>query len=74
VELDDGHQVLTYLSGKTQQFLIHVMLDDCVALDKSASELLQSQLTFRITDNMLKQKKWIVAIIINILLKGFPYD
>jgi translation initiation factor IF-1 len=47
VELDNGHQVLAYLSGKMRKYYIRVLLGDRVTLDMSPYDLTRGRITFR---------------------------
>ena len=47
VELDNGHKVLAYLSGKMRKYYIRVLLGDRVTLDMSPYDLTRGRITFR---------------------------
>lgn len=47
VELDNGHQVLAYVSGKMRQFLIRILPGDKVKLEMSPYDLSRGRITFR---------------------------
>ncbi|MCJ7702215.1 MAG: translation initiation factor IF-1 [Anaerolineales bacterium] len=47
VELDNGHKVLAYLSGKMRKYYIRVLLGDRVTMDMSPYDLTRGRITFR---------------------------
>ena len=47
VELDNGHQVLAYLSGKMRRYYIHILLGDRVRLEMSPYDLNRGRITYR---------------------------
>ena len=47
VELDNGHQVLAYLSGKMRKFYIRVLLGDRVKVELSPYDLTRGRLVYR---------------------------
>ncbi|MBN1317168.1 MAG: translation initiation factor IF-1 [Anaerolineales bacterium] len=47
VELDNGHQVLAYLSGKMRKYYIRILLGDRVRLELSAYDLTRGRITYR---------------------------
>ena len=47
VELDSGHQVLAYLSGKMRKYYIRVLLGDSVRLELSPYDLTRGRITYR---------------------------
>ncbi len=47
VELDNGHEVLAYLSGRMRRHYIRVLLGDWVKVELSPYDLTQGRLTFR---------------------------
>ena len=47
VELDSGHQVLAYLSGKMRKYYIRVLLGDRVRLEMSPYDLTRGRITYR---------------------------
>lgn len=47
VELDSGHQVLAYLSGKMRRYYIRVLLGDRVRLELSPYDLTRGRITYR---------------------------
>jgi translation initiation factor IF-1 len=47
VELDNGHEVLAYISGKMRKYYIRVLLGDRVTLEMSPYDLERGRITFR---------------------------
>ncbi len=47
VELDNGHQVLAYLSGKMRRYYIRVLLGDRVSVELSPYDLMRGRITYR---------------------------
>lgn len=47
VRLDNGHQVLAYLSGKMRKYYIRILLGDRVAVEMSPYDLTRGRITFR---------------------------
>ena len=47
VELDNGHQVLAYLSGKMRRYYIRILLGDRVRLEMSPYDLSRGRITYR---------------------------
>lgn len=47
VELDNGHQVLAYLSGKMRKYYIRILLGDRVRIELSAYDLSRGRITYR---------------------------
>ena len=47
VHLDNGHEVLAYLSGKMRKHYIRVLLGDRVQVELSPYDLTRGRLTFR---------------------------
>ncbi len=47
VELDNGHQVLAYLSGRMRKYYIRVLLGDRVRLELSPYDLTRGRITYR---------------------------
>ena len=52
VRLDNGHEVLAYLSGKMRKHYIRILLGDRVALDMSPYDLTRGRITFRQRRNL----------------------
>jgi translation initiation factor IF-1 len=47
VELENGHKILAYLSGKMRKYYIRVLLGDRVTVDMSPYDLTRGRITFR---------------------------
>lgn len=47
VELDNGHEVLAYLSGKMRRYYIRILLGDRVAMEMSPYDLTRGRITYR---------------------------
>ena len=56
VELDNGHEVLAYLSGKMRKYYIRILLGDRVSVEMSPYDLSRGRITFRYRKNQLSQK------------------
>jgi translation initiation factor IF-1 len=47
VRLDNGHNVLAYLSGKMRKYYIRILLGDRVKVDMSPYDLTRGRITYR---------------------------
>jgi translation initiation factor IF-1 len=47
VQLDNGHEVLAYLSGRMKKFYIKVLLGDRVRVEMSPYDLTRGRITYR---------------------------
>jgi translation initiation factor IF-1 len=47
VELDNGHEVLAYLSGKMRKYYIRVLLGDRVLVELTPYDLTRGRITYR---------------------------
>ncbi len=47
VRLDNGHEVLAYLSGKMRKHYIRILLGDRVVMEMSPYDLTRARITFR---------------------------
>ncbi len=47
VALDNGHQVLAYLSGKMRKYYIRILLGDRVRVELSEYDLKRGRITYR---------------------------
>ena len=47
VALDNGHEVLAYLSGKMRRYYIRVLLGDRVSVELSPYDLTRGRITYR---------------------------
>jgi len=47
VELDNGHQILAYLSGKMRKYYIRILLGDRVRVELSPYDLTRGRIVYR---------------------------
>ena len=47
VELDNGHEILTYLAGKMRKYYIRVLLGDRVTVEMSTYDLTRGRIVYR---------------------------
>jgi translation initiation factor IF-1 len=47
VRLENGHEVLAYLSGKMRKYYIRILLGDRVSVELSPYDLARGRITFR---------------------------
>jgi translation initiation factor IF-1 len=47
VELENGHEIIAYLSGKMRKYYIRVLLGDNVTVELSPYDLSRGRITFR---------------------------
>jgi len=47
VELDNGHHVLAYLSGRMRKYYIRILLGDRVRVEMTAYDLDRGRITYR---------------------------
>ena len=52
VELDNGHRVLSYLSGKMRKFYIRILLGDRVRVEMSPYDMTRGRIIYRHKDNV----------------------
>jgi len=57
VQLDNGHEVLAYLSGKMRRYYIRILLGDRVALEMSAYDLNRGRITYRYNKSRAEKKE-----------------
>lgn len=50
VELDNGHRVLAYLSGKMRKFYIRILLGDRVKVEMTPYDMNKGRITYRFKD------------------------
>ena len=50
VELDNGHRVLAYLSGKMRKYYIRILLGDRVKVEMSIYDATRGRITYRYRD------------------------
>lgn len=51
VELDNGHEVLAYLSGKMRRYYIRILLGDRVTLEMSPYDMERGRIVYRYSKN-----------------------
>lgn len=51
VELDNGHQVLAYLSGKMRKYYIRILLGDRVKVEMTPYDMDRGRIVYRHRDN-----------------------
>ena len=51
VELENGHHVLAYLSGKMRKFYIRILLGDRVKVEMSQYDMNRGRIIYRHKDN-----------------------
>ncbi len=51
VELDNGHLVLAYLSGKMRKYYIRILLGDRVRVEMTPYDLTRGRITYRYRRN-----------------------
>ena len=47
VELDNGHEVLAYLSGRMRKYYIRILLGDRVRVEMTPYDLTRGRITYR---------------------------
>ena len=47
VRLENGHEILAYLSGKMRKYYIRILLGDRVSVEMSPYDLARGRITFR---------------------------
>jgi translation initiation factor IF-1 len=52
VELDNGHRVLSYLSGKMRKYYIRILLGDRVKVEMSPYDMNRGRIIYRHKDNV----------------------
>ena len=57
VELDNGHEILAYLSGKMRKYYIRVLLGDRVTIEMSPYDLTRGRITFRHKKKYVPRKR-----------------
>jgi translation initiation factor IF-1 len=56
VELDNGHRVLAYLSGKMRKFYIRILLGDRVRVELTPYDLTRGRITYRYKKRMVSDE------------------
>jgi translation initiation factor IF-1 len=51
VELENGHKVLAYLSGKMRKFYIRILLGDRVKVELTPYDVNRGRITYRFRDS-----------------------
>ena len=51
VELDNGHKVLAYLSGRMRKYYIRILLGDRVRVEMTPYDLTRGRITYRYRNN-----------------------
>lgn len=51
VELDNGHEVLAYLSGRMRKYYIRILLGDRVRVEMTPYDLSRGRITYRYRRN-----------------------
>lgn len=51
VELDNGHKVLAYLSGRMRKYYIRILLGDRVRVEMTPYDLTRGRITYRYRRN-----------------------
>lgn len=55
VELDNGHEVLAYLSGKMRRHYIRILLGDRVTMEMSPYDLSRGRIVYRYNKNRARR-------------------
>ena len=53
VELDNGHEIIAYLSGKMRKYYIRILLGDRVKVEVSPYDLNRGRITYRYKKNFM---------------------
>jgi translation initiation factor IF-1 len=56
VRLDNGHEVLAYLSGKMRRYYIRILLGDRVSMEMSPYDLSRGRITYRYNKSRAPQQ------------------
>jgi len=56
VRLDNGHEILAYLSGKMRKYYIRILLGDRVRVEMSPYDLSRGRITYRYKRSRPQQK------------------
>ena len=51
VELDNGHRIMAYLSGKMRKYYIRILLGDRVKVELTPYDMEKGRITYRHRDN-----------------------
>lgn len=55
VELENGHRVLAYLSGKMRKFYIRILLGDRVKVEMTPYDMSKGRITYRHRDPRMQE-------------------
>ena len=55
VELDNGHKVLAYLSGRMRKYYIRILLGDRVRVEMTPYDLDRGRITYRYRKNKARE-------------------
>ena len=55
VELDNGHRLLAYLSGKMRKYYIRILLGDRVQVEMSVYDPTRGRITYRYKDGVRRE-------------------
>jgi len=55
VELENGHEILAYLSGKMRKYYIRILLGDRVRVEMSPYDLTRGRIVFRYRKNQARR-------------------
>jgi len=61
VRLDNGHEVLAYLSGKMRKYYIRILLGDRVRVELSPYDLTRGRITYRFKKRGTEPEEEVVA-------------
>ena len=56
VRLDNGHEILAYLSGKMRKYYIRILLGDRVKVEVSPYDLTQGRIVYRYKRNPISSR------------------
>ena len=57
VELDNGYEVLAYLSGKMRKYYIRILLGDRVRVELTPYDLTRGRITYRYKRRMVSRSR-----------------
>jgi len=57
VELDNGHQVLAYISGKMRKYYIRILLGDRVRVELSPYDLTRGRIVYRYKRGQVRKEE-----------------
>jgi translation initiation factor IF-1 len=57
VRLDNGHEILAYLSGKMRKYYIRILLGDRVQVELSTYDLARGRITYRYKRSFQQQEE-----------------